>query len=110
MSVNKILAKVAVEVLNKDGVSILLSAATQTINFKRPEVVAIAAAKSMAGAVLKAKNIPEDTKEIISRYEHLQLMSRSMLTPRVGRFNTRAKVIQSSITLLSLSTRKARPA
>jgi hypothetical protein len=71
MSFNKVVARVGVEILNKDGISIILSAATQTVSYIRPESVAIAAAKSMKGAVLKATNIPKDTQEIILRYEYL---------------------------------------
>jgi hypothetical protein len=37
MSFNKVVARVGVEILNKDGISIILSAATQTVSYIRPE-------------------------------------------------------------------------
>lgn len=67
-SFNKIISKKVVDTLVKDGKSIAISAATETLDWKRTD-----SAASTAGANLKAslatfsKPLPAGTKEVCSR-------------------------------------------
>jgi hypothetical protein len=110
MSLNNVMAKVAVETVVKNGADILITAATKTNNFTRPDAVAIALGKAIKEPFLKADNIPEGTKEIIARYDHLATNTeiQTILTPRIGRVYTRAIVIPSLTTPVCASTSTAR--
>jgi hypothetical protein len=110
MPVNNVVAKVAVEVVAKNGADILITAATKTTNFTRPDAVAMALGKAIKEPFLEADNIPEGTKEIIARYDHLVTNTeiQTILKPRIGRVYTRAIVTPGLTTPVCASTSKAR--
>jgi hypothetical protein len=107
---NKIITKAAVETIVKDGAHILITAATKTKNFMRPDAVAMTIGKAIKESFLKVDDILEGTKEIIARYDHLATNTgiQSMLTPRIGGVYTRVMVAQSLTTRLCASTNTAR--
>lgn len=70
-SINNIISKKIVSTIVKDGKSVVVSAATETSHWKRPDSMA-----QKVGSVLKESleswggKLPEDTKEVCSRLEH----------------------------------------
>lgn len=67
-SINNIISKKIVSTIVKDGKSVVVSAATETSHWKRPDSMA-----QKVGSVLKESleswggKLPEDTKEVCSR-------------------------------------------
>lgn len=68
MSVNKILNKKIVGMVVKDGKKITVSAATETLSWRRPDIAAEKVGALLCSNIPGWKQpIPEDTTEICSR-------------------------------------------
>jgi len=72
MSFNKILKRAAVDTIVKDGKSIVVSAATETTNWRRTDAIATTAGTALKDSLASySKPLPEGTKEVCSRYSQL---------------------------------------